>query len=87
MATPLVPLMALGSFFTSSSASLANHIHKVKYLYTLALFQQQMDSINKDTPSTLIDLQLMEYDRLVALASTFNQPLLEEADAYNQKKI
>lgn len=38
-----------------------------------------MDSINKDTPSTLIDLQLMEYDRLVALASTFNQPLLEEA--------
>ncbi|KAL4211741.1 hypothetical protein AB4K20DRAFT_2012270 [Rhizopus microsporus] len=83
MATPLDPLMALGSFFTSSSVSLANHIHKdyptIKYLYTLALFQQQMDSINKDTPSTLIDLQLMEYDRLVALTSTLNQPLLEEA--------
>ncbi|CAO3657280.1 unnamed protein product [Mucor hiemalis] len=48
---------------------------------------EQIDSTNKDTPSNLTDLRLMQYDRLVALASTFNQPLTEEVDAYNQKKI
>lgn len=39
---------------------------------------EQIDSTNKDTPSNLTDLQLMQYDRLVALASTFNQSIMEE---------
>ncbi|KAI8980482.1 hypothetical protein BDB01DRAFT_898092 [Pilobolus umbonatus] len=82
MATPLDPLIALGSFFTINSITIDNHIHKdhpiVKYLSIFALFQQQMDSINKDL-SKLIDLHLQEYDGLVAHASELNQPVLEEA--------
>ncbi|RCH86230.1 hypothetical protein CU098_004340 [Rhizopus stolonifer] len=80
---PLEPMVALGAFFTSSSPSLSNHPFKddptIQYLYTSSFFQQQMETVNKDTPFKLIDLQLMEYDRLKTLASSLEQPVFEEA--------
>lgn len=80
---PLDPMVALGAFFTSSSLSLSNHPFKddptIQYLYTSSFFQQQIDTVNKDTPLKLIDLQLMEYDRLKTLASSLEQPVFEEA--------
>lgn len=83
MTTLLNPLIALGSFFTNRNLSITNRPFKndptIQYLYTSALFQHQIDTINKDIPLTLIDLQLMKYDRLIMLANAFGQPLLEEA--------
>ncbi|KAI9475869.1 MAG: hypothetical protein EXX96DRAFT_574968 [Benjaminiella poitrasii] len=83
MTIPLDPMVALGAFFTSSSPSLSNHPFKddptIQYLYTSSLFQQQIETVNKDAPLKLIDLQLMEYDRLKTLASSLEQPVFEEA--------
>lgn len=80
---PLAPMVALGAFFTSSSPSLSNHPFKddptIQYLYTSSFFRQQVETINEATPSKLIDLQLMEYNRLKTLASSLQQPELEEA--------
>lgn len=83
MTIPLDPMVALGAFFTSSSPSVGNHPFKddptIQYLYTLSLFQQQIETVNKDTPLKLIDLQLMEYDRLKMLANSLEQPVFERA--------
>lgn len=53
MPIPLSPFVALASFLTNNHLTIDNHPFKndatFRYLYTLALFQQQMDTINKDT--------------------------------------
>ncbi|KAG2194135.1 hypothetical protein INT47_004205 [Mucor saturninus] len=51
----------------------------IQYLYTSSLFQHQIEAVNEDTPFKLIDLQLMEYDRLKTLASSLREPVFEEA--------
>ncbi|CEP13251.1 hypothetical protein [Parasitella parasitica] len=83
MTIPLDPMVALGACFTSSSPSLSNHPFKddptIQYLYTLSLFQQQIETFNKDTLLKLIDLQLMECDRLKTIACSLEQPVFEEA--------
>ncbi|KAI7884470.1 uncharacterized protein EV154DRAFT_522240 [Mucor mucedo] len=83
LSIPLHPLVALGSFFTNRSLSLADHPFKndptVQYLYTSAILQHQISVINKDIPLSFMDFQLMEYNKLLTLAHSLNQPQLGEA--------
>ncbi|KAI7894556.1 uncharacterized protein EV154DRAFT_414891, partial [Mucor mucedo] len=83
MTIPLDPMVALGAFFTSNSTTLSNHHFKddptIQYLYTSSLFQHQVETVNQDTPFKLMDLQIMEYDRLKTLASSLKEPVFEEA--------
>jgi hypothetical protein len=80
LSIPLNPLVALGSFFTNRSLSLRDHPLKedptIQFLYTSAIFQQQLKTANKDDPLSYMEFQIMEYDSLLSLASTFEQPAL-----------
>ncbi|KAI8638950.1 hypothetical protein BD408DRAFT_422181 [Parasitella parasitica] len=81
--TPLNPLVALGSFFTNRSFSLADHPFKtdstIQYLYTSTIFQHQISTINKDIPLSSVDFQLVEYDKLLTPTYSLNQPQFGEA--------
>ena len=84
LTTPLSPLIALGLFFANCCLSIIDHPYAsdptIQYLYTLALHHQQIDCQDiTSLPLKLINSQITEFDRLITLASTLNQPLLLEA--------
>ena len=84
LTTPLNPLIALELFFNCRCKNVLDNPHggdpTIQYLYVLALHQHQIDSQDVvHLPLKLIDSQITEYDRLLTLANSLNQPRLVEA--------
>ncbi|CAO3701880.1 unnamed protein product [Rhizopus stolonifer] len=84
LTTPLNPLIALGLFLSSRFTSIFDNPYggdpTMQYLYALASHHHQIDSQDiVRLPMKLIDSQITEYDRLLTLANSSNQPQLVEA--------
>ncbi|KAG1041266.1 hypothetical protein G6F43_012122 [Rhizopus delemar] len=89
---PLNPLIALGLFLSNRCLSILDSPYAsdatIQYLYILTLHYHQIDSQNIATlPVRLIDTQITEYDRLITLASTLEQPELVEAISEAKSRI
>lgn len=84
LTTPLNPLIALGLFLSSRCKSILDVPYggdpTIQYLYVIASHQHQIDSQDiVRLPMKLIDSQITEYDQLLTLANSHNQPKLVEA--------
>jgi hypothetical protein len=72
-------------FFTGRALSIINNPYAedptMQYLYILALSHSQNDAEDKNIANAslkLLELQVREYDRLIALANTLDQLILVE---------
>lgn len=89
---PLDPLVAIGLFLTNRSMSIIDRPYgsdpTIQYLHILALHFHQIDFQDITyLPLKLINSQIAEYDKLITLANTLNQPQLVEAVKESKSRI